>query len=279
MGNKARSGLPRGVKDRAAESKSRLDTLRADYTKSGYTLQLSDYKLRKYYNGVREYLSELNQYQTALGENSDMIREAGGSVDIVPMGPHILGDSGANGDIRMNSKFVGSQQLVDTLPHEHTHNLVDALITKELGHPRGTPEFNQARQDAIMYQSINTEALKAWKADQLAQTKVALREAEKKFPIGQDEFGPIKNQAIIDLERKRDTISNITTPYEAAKFTGMRDYAIRDYWYAPKGAGVEIPTVAAENFVKARYNWDTLKLNSSYSYYVLQELKKRIKKK
>ena len=247
MGNGRKSGLPKGVRRIMPLPKERIVALSKRSVATGYKLNPQGIRNNAQVNALDTYIYTLEQYQAAMGESADIISMAGGSLSLYKFNSSVAGDADTDGNIRISSsRLIEISVLRDTLPHEHTHQLVNALVVKELGYAKGSPEYNSACRNADMYRIINAEALVKWK----------------------DYMKTVRGQ----------NVDHITTTYEAAKLSGMRSYATKDYSWAPKGSGIEIPTVAAEKFVDVGYSWSELRRQSPYAYFVLQEIKNRINK-
>lgn len=271
-GAKHTSRLP-GVNERKSNS-----SLRVRAKSAGYDLKSSDSTLKKYRKQLAHYLGELEAFQKAMRENPDMILAAGGTLSVHRLGSNVMGDASASGDIRLNSAYIDQlNQMADTLPHEHTHNLVHSLITKELGYARGSFEYHKAYTDAVIEHSINTAALEKYKTYMDRMYAKQLHDFQNK--ITQDpSLKPMVDNIIKDLRNDRAALKTLTLE-QAVKNSGMRDYALRQYPWVPSGHYYEIPTVATEQLVKSGYSFKTLLHNSPYSYFVLQELYSRVHKK
>ena len=248
MGNGRSSGLPKGVKNRTLSLKDRISNLVVRAQATGYTLKTNYIDTTARAEAVDTYFAELDSYTAALGI-PNLSNDVTGTLSVYKFpSKSTLGDASPEGDIRMAFKYIEDlDDMRDTLPHEYTHQLVNYLITKELGYAKNSREYNSAYHNADIYKMINTKALADF-------------------------------QDYLRSQGKEDLAVKIDTPYKAAKQSDMRDYATRDYGWAPKGAGIEIPTVAAENFVKVRYDWNKLKQRHAYSYFVLKELARLVNK-
>jgi hypothetical protein len=248
MGNGRHSGLPKGIKNVTAEFRDRVKDLVVHARDRGYRLKTGGIDTDQRATAMDTYLSTLDQFVVAMGL-PDLSQSVIGSLEVHRFTQYgILGDASPDGDIRMSyDKFTDASVMMDTLPHEYTHQLVNYLITKEMGYAKGSPEYGSAYFNGDMYRAINTAALQKWRDWMRAEGNV-------------------------------DVANQVDTPFKAATYSGMRSYAIKEYPFA-RGAGIEIPTVAAENFVAAKFNWDTLKRNNSYSWFVLKEIQALINKK
>lgn len=134
----------------------------------------------------------------------------------------------------------------DELVHEDTHNLVHSLITKELGFKKGSAEYIKAYLDGAIERDINIAAYKKYYIEVLRKPW-----SEKKDP------GEQQIRAAVDM-------------------SGMRDYALHQYPFIPKGTFIEVPTVAAECFHKVGYSWTKLHKEYPYAYHVMREIYDRL---
>lgn len=290
MGNGRSSGLPKGVKDRTSETKKdAMKDLRVKSKKVGYDIKehtmSTDKDLGdKQKAALQTALDSLESYQKALGEPASFVKEAGGTVAFHSYTgkdeKKVAGDCDADGNVRIANRFLEAYHVADTLPHEHTHNIVNTLITKQLGYAKGSPEFNKAYKDGAMNRDIAETAMKNWKAEQLASLNKQYAQVERQLDaLGK--YDPKRSSLIsklADLSTARARVSNVSHPYDAARLTRMREYACKDYFWSPKGACIEVPSVSAELLVKYGYSMTTLHSKSPYAYHVLKEIQKRMKK-
>jgi hypothetical protein len=256
MGNGIRSNLlVRGVKNITVELLEKLNDIKVYGEKLGYIVKTYTIQDEESAYAMLQYLAHLETFQKAMGESDAIIQSTGGILKLHHYDPYsgIRGDSRLDGTIRLSADEITN--IPTTLVHEHTHCLVNTLIEKQLKHPRGTFEHTTHFLDATMYRDINETAFEEWKydlLDKLHRTKAPQSQIDK--------------------------VESIKTTYEAARFSGMRDYATEDYDFAPKGSGIEIPSVASEVFYNCNYDWKTFKKTGGYAYYVLKELKSRLNK-
>lgn len=271
-GAKHTSKLP-GVNERKSNS-----NLRVRAKSAGYDFKSSDSTLRKYRKSLEHYIEGLEAFQKAMRETPDIILAAGGTISVQKLAYGTGGDANDSGDIRLNSLHINDlNNMNDTLPHEHTHNLVNSLITKELGYTKGSYEHTKAYIDSVIVHSINTEALEKYKNYMDRMYTKNLQEIQNKI-IKNPKIKPLVNDTIKEIKADQAALKTLTIE-QASKLSGMRDYAVRQYTWTPTGHYIEMPTVAAEQFIKSGHNFKTLLNNSPYSYFVLQELYSRIHKK
>lgn len=266
-----RSGIPKGV------TRTNLKgDLRVRAKSLGFELTMSDATARKYKDTLGQMFEELGKFQAAMKETDDMITGAGGTLSVRLLGYNTLGQTNAGGEVVVNSSYMSRpKELLDTLPHEHTHNLVHTLITKELGFKPGSSEFYKAYTDAVIEHTINQEALVKYKNYMSRAIDREIRDVTAK--LGSDQFGSMAKQMIDQLKQDKSNLASLTIE-QAAKNSGMRSYATRQYPWAPKGHYIEMPTVAAEMFQKSGYNFKELLKTSPYSYFVMQTLYSRLHK-
>jgi hypothetical protein len=263
-----RSGIPKGV-----TRKNLKGDLRVRAKSLGYELKMSDATVRKYKGALDPMLEELRKFQAAMRETDDMITGAGGTLSVRKLSYSLGGQTNASGEVVVNSLYMSSPgELLDTLPHEHTHNLVHTLITKELGFKPGSSEFYKAYTDAVIEHTINQEALVKYKN---YMRRVIDREISKATAQIGNRTDSVAQFMMNNLKAERARIQNLTIE-EAAKNSGMRSYATRQYPWAPKGHYIEMPTVATEMFHKSGYNFRQLLKTSPYSFFVMQTLYSRL---
>ena len=275
-GSKHTSALPKGVNSRTPQQ-----NLRVRARSTGYELKMADSTARKYRDSFNAYLDELEKFQNAMKLTPDMVNAAGGTISVKSLDYYTLGNTNSDGEINLNSKRMSptDKSMLDTLPHEHTHNLVHTLITKELGFAKGSVEYHKAYYDAAIEHSINQAALENYKRymsnyydKQIKGFKDTLKNSDN------DTIKEMSRQFIRDTRKQKAELNTITIE-QASKNSGMRDYALRQYPWAPSGHYIEMPTVAAENFVSSGHSYRKLLQDSPYSYFVLQNLYSRLHKK
>ena len=252
-------GLSKAQKNRyGPDAVDRLRQLRKAAKSAGYDLKQTTQALHElsedhsgiwdsqdnFMNGLIGF-GHLQMYRDAMGDTGTYNYPWRFIAD-----PGNYGSTSVSGAVKIDGLYVKSSTYI----HEHTHNMVANLITKEMGFARNTPEFHAAWSDGVIEKSIQDNALAAFK-------RWAIR---SKHP----DAAKIKT---FDVK-------------QAAQYSNMREYAWKQYAWAPTGTYLEVPTVASEMFYKHLNNstkvsaaWTSLKSDSPYSYYVLQELKKRIK--
>jgi hypothetical protein len=275
-----RSGLSKGIK--STSSKSTKGGLRERARSTGYELLMSEDKLNQYESSMKVYLDALSNFQKAMRETDEIIQAAGGTIDIVKLKSGVGGNADDSGHINLNELYVNdTKTMLDTLPHEHTHNLVHSLITKELGFKQGTYEFHAAYSDAIIEHSINTEALDKYKRYMSRVYDREIADAHKLLSnpaiSGEGSLRPIAEHMLDRARQGKAKLANLTIA-QASRQSGMRSYATRQYSWAPEGHYIEMPTVAAEMFQKHGYSFKTLLKESPYSYFVMQSLYSRLHK-
>lgn len=269
-----RSGIPKGIKN--VSSKTTKGDLRVRAKSAGYDITSTDATLKKYRDPMNTYIDELEKFQTAMRETDEIKQAAGGELSIRRLRRNVGGEADIHGHITLNStEMPYIKWMRDTLPHEHTHNLVKTLITKELGFKRGTSEFHKAYMDSVIDHSINQAALENYKKYMSRQYDRIIKDFSSK--LTDTAAGQIAKQVIDDTRKDKAALATITIE-QASKSSGMRDYALRQYPWTPKGHYIEMPTVATEVFQKHGYNFKSLLENSPYSYFVLQNLYSRLHK-
>ena len=271
-----RSRLPKGIynMDPAKADKLREKYIKAVHRKAektGFKLTSKadlyvDEWAGKY---IEQYIKELTNYQKAMGLSKETIQDAGGPLDIRAL-TGALGNSTAQGVVTLNASYIDDpERLNTTLQHEATHNMVAYLITKEMGYPKGSLLHNSEWTDGTIEKSIQENALIDYKQFKAAELTRQINEFSNLRP------GETRDRIISMLKNDLNNVESITVR-QAARESGMRSYALKQYSWTTTGTYVEIPTVAAENFVKVNYNWDALKKEHPYSYFVLRELQRRL---
>ena len=271
-----RSGLAKGIRDKSGHSA--IQSLRIKSRSTGYELIGTEQSLGPYEKYLNRYIDELARFQRAMKETEDIINSAGGSVSIAKLAMDTLGNTDANGVVTLNSlRIQDINALLDTLPHEHTHNLVSSLIVKELGFERGSYEHYAAFGDGIIEHSINTEALEKYKKYMRRQYDRQIKEAQSEFAKTDPKYHDMLRFGIDGATRDKMKLDTLTIA-DASKASGMRSYARHQYTRAPKGHYIEMPTVAAEKLVSSGYSFKKLLETSPYSYFVLQTTYHRLHK-
>ena len=239
------SGLGRdsgGVKNITDKVKSAIKGLRVQANSAGYTLKDSkalrehlsvdefikraEERGSKYFppgsaearaqerlEAIQEQFNQLNAYRAAMGDTTNT-----GTTIVYKT---LSGGATASTDTDNNIKVDGIWEK-DNLVHEHTHNMMHTLIEKELGFPKGSIEYKAAYMKGTIEKDIQDNAFRAWYKDKYGS----------EFQPGHLQSGPTAGD-----------IKNAVTE------SNFRDYALRQYFWAPKGTYIEITTVAAEHFL------------------------------